>query len=170
MSTPSVRKSDTIRHPKKRAFLAAFRLTGNVTVACLEADVHRSTVYEWRSEDPEFARAMEQAQIEASDYLEEEARRRAVVGTEEPVFGRIGRDQDGEIGTIRRYSDSLLIFLLKGNRPDKFRERIEHSGQVRHDVSVQPDLSKLSAEDLAKLKSIAGKLAAGGPDPGAAPD
>lgn len=168
MAASSTGKSDTTRHPKKRAFLATFRLTGNVTIACQEVGVHRSTIYDWREQDPAFVLAMEQARVEASDLLEEEARRRAVVGTEEPVFGRVGRDQDGEIGAIRRYSDSLLIFLLKGNRPDKFRERIEHSGQVRHDVSVQPDLSKLSAEDLTRLKTIAGKLAAGGSDPGAA--
>jgi hypothetical protein len=60
----------------------------------------------------------------AADRLEEEAWRRAVDGVEEPVgFYR------GEPGAyVRRYSDTLLIFLLKGLRPEKYRERYEHSG------------------------------------------
>jgi hypothetical protein len=32
------------------------------------------------------------------------------------------------VGFIQEYSDTLLIFLLKGLRPEKYRERFEHSG------------------------------------------
>lgn len=157
-------------HPKKRAFLAAFALTGNVLVASETAGVPRRTIYEWRRADPEFAAAMDLAREEACDRLEEEARRRAYDGTEEPVFGRVERDRDGQVGTVQKYSDTLLIFLLKGNKPEKFRERVEHSGRVAHEVTRGPDLSGLSADDLDAIATIASKLADGGPGTGAAGD
>ncbi|MBX6773030.1 MAG: hypothetical protein IRY83_14975 [Chloroflexi bacterium] len=57
------------------------------------------------------------------DALEAEAWRRAVDGVERPVY------QNGQrVGAVREYSDTLLIFLLKGGRPQKYRERYELSG------------------------------------------
>ncbi len=84
-------------------------------------------------EDPEYAAAFTEAQEEAADRLEEEARRRAVEGVDEPVFYK-GK----KCGAIRRYSDSLLIFLLKGVRPEKFKERssTELSGPQGGDIVV----------------------------------
>lgn len=68
---------------------------------------------------------MAEAQEEATDGLEAEARRRAVTGTLKPIFYK-----GEEVAQVREYSDTLLVVLLKGNRPDKFRENasIEHSG------------------------------------------
>jgi hypothetical protein len=58
-----------------------------------------------------------------ADQLEQEARRRAHDGVRKPVY------QGGKrVGYIQEYSDTLLIFLLKGLRPEKYRERFEHSG------------------------------------------
>ena len=46
---------------------------------------------------------------------------------------------------LQEYSDTLLIFLLKGLRPEKYRERFEHSGtgpggaiRVTYDASMNP--------------------------------
>ena len=66
------------------------------------------------------------------DDLELEARRRAVEGTERPVFY-----QGGEVGYVREYSDTLLIFLLKAHRPNKFRERVEHEHKVPQAIEVK---------------------------------
>ena len=30
-------------------------------------------------------------------------------------------------GVVRKYSDTLLIFLLKGQRPEKYRDRPSHA-------------------------------------------
>lgn len=90
---------------KKKAFLAAFAFCGNVTHACLNSKVGRRTHYEWLEKDAKYAAAFESAQDEAADNLEEEARKRAMGG-----------------------SDTLLIFLLKGALPEKYRERYEHTG------------------------------------------
>ena len=46
---------------------------------------------------------------------------RAVDGVEEPVIGRVGKDQDGIITTKRRYSDKLAETLLRGT-DKRFRD------------------------------------------------
>lgn len=103
---------------KKAAFLDAFRESANVTAAARAAGVSRSRAYQLRDEDPAFAAQWEEAENEAIDALELEMRRRAMQGVEEPVFY-----QGFEVGTIRRYSDTLAIFLAKAHRPEKYRDR-----------------------------------------------
>jgi hypothetical protein len=108
---------DIQRH-KKQAFLAAYSQCGNITRAAEMAEIDRGTHYVWLKDDPEYPALFEAATQEAGDRLEQEARRRAVEGVAEPVF------YQGEIcGTVQRYSDTLLIFLLKGAKPEKYADR-----------------------------------------------
>ena len=107
-----------IRSPKKRAFLAALAHTGNITEAADIAHIARSAHYQWLEADPVYAAAYEDAMEQAAQRLEAEARRRAVDGVEEPVFY-----QGKQCGVIKRYSDALLMFLLKGALPEKYKER-----------------------------------------------
>ena len=120
--------SRTRRTPKKEAdFLEALCTGASVQAACEAAKIGRRTVYDWRAADDDFALAWDQAIEAGTDLLEDEAKRRAFEGVEEPVFH--GGQQ---CGTVRKYSDTLLIFLLKARRPEKFRERqdVKHSGAV----------------------------------------
>jgi hypothetical protein len=95
-------------------------MTGNVTAACAQAEVGKTQVYEWRKTDIDFRFEWDEALENAADLLEAEAWRRAVQGTERPIY------QGGQlVGTVREYSDSLLMFLLRAGRPHKFRERVE---------------------------------------------
>ena len=111
--------SRTDRTAKKRqAFLAALAETGNILKSSEIARVARRTAYDWKAADPEFADAWERALDIGADALEDEAVRRAVDGVEEPVFY-----QGKACGVVRKYSDTLLIFLLKGRRPEKYRDR-----------------------------------------------
>ena len=48
-------------NPQQRAFLAAFRETGNVRLACEVAGVGRSSHYRWLEKDPEYREAFELA-------------------------------------------------------------------------------------------------------------
>ena len=130
-------------HPKKRAFLAAYRETGNVRLACTAAQIGRSSHYRWLN-DADYAEEFEQAKKDAVDVLEAEARRRAVEGWEEPVGWYKG--QAG--GTVRRYSDTLLIFLLKGAAPQKYREREAVSGAI-----AKLDFSIMTDDQLARIKA-----------------
>jgi hypothetical protein len=145
-------------HPKKRAFLAAYRETGNVRLACTAAQIGRSSHYRWLAQDRDYEVAFEQAKKDAVDVLEAEARRRAVEGCEEQVGWYKGEAG----GTVRRYSDTLLIFLLKGAAPQKYRERMEVSGALKGlDFSVMTDeqLSRIKAGEhpyvvLAKTRAV----------------
>lgn len=112
---------------RKRSFIAAFSETGNVSLAAKAAGIGRRTHYDWMTDDPKYAASFRDARETAGDLLEAEARRRAAEGVEEPVY------QGGKrVGTIRRYSDTLLIFLLKGARPEVYRERyeVQHAGEI----------------------------------------
>lgn len=123
-------------HIWKPAFLTALALHGNKTLAAEHAGVNRTAIYEARASDPEFAAAWEAAMDEAADRLEAEAWRRARVGVDEPVFGSGGKGVGTvQVGTVRRYSDTLLMFLTKGARPEKFRERFQH--QHEGDVKLR---------------------------------
>jgi hypothetical protein len=106
------------RTPKDRAaFLEALRNTGNVSTSCQIAGLPRSCVYDWRAADPEFAADWASAVELGCDALEDEAVRRGCEGHLRPVFHR-----SKEIGAIREYSDTLLIFMLKARRPAKFKD------------------------------------------------
>ena len=112
------------------AFLEALCDSGNVSESAKIANVSRVFVYEQRRADELFAAAWDDALDQASDLLEKEARRRAHDGWDEPVFGSMGQGLgSGQIGMVHKYSDTLLIFLLKGAKPEKYRERHEVMGK-----------------------------------------
>jgi hypothetical protein len=117
---------------KKDLFVQVFAETGNVTAATKAAGIGRTTHYRWLQADPAYKAEVDNAREEAVERLEREALRRAVEGVDEPVFHK------GEVcGQIRRYSDTLLIFMLKAANPEKYRERFEHRANVSLDASVK---------------------------------
>src|ERR1044071_5503839 len=146
MSTKGDRRQQA--DARKRAFLEAFRLNANVSGAARAADIDRSTPYGWAKDDPEFKAAMEAAEQEAADRLEAEAFRRAHDGVDEYVTsgGKLIRDDDGLPLLHRRYSDQLMITLLKAHRPERFKDRqqVEHAGEVR---TIRQLLSELPDAD-----------------------
>lgn len=137
----------TIRTVKKReTFLAALTAAGNVSEACQAAGIGRTAAYAWRAADAEFAAAWDGALEEAADRMEREAFRRAVEGVEKPVFGSLGQGLgSGEVGRVREYSDTLLIFLLKAARPEKYRENKTFT-LITPDRAAQMSDDELEAE------------------------
>ena len=122
-------------------FLESLSVCANVTQAVQKAGACRSAVYEYRSKHPEFAAQWEAAYQAAVDDLEAEAWRRAVRGTDEPVFQR------GEhVGDIRKYSDALMVELLRGHRPKRYRNRIEIT--VREEARRIAERLGLDADQL----------------------
>lgn len=104
------------RTPKKDwkpEFLEALRGTATVTEACRQAGIGRSAAYSARQKDEPFAVAWADVEEESTETLEKVAAQRAVDG-----------------------SDTLMIFLLKSRRPQKYREnvKIEHGGEIRTDL------------------------------------
>ena len=113
-------------------FFAALEETGVVKTAARAADIARRTIYD-RIDAAEGAGASPEAvewlkryrgAVRASvDTLEAEAFRRAHDGVDEPLIGRVGKDQDGIITTVKKHSDSLLMFLLRARDPARFKDR-----------------------------------------------
>lgn len=125
-------------------FLEALAQSGNITLSAKKARVNRTSIYNRRNEDKAFAEAWDNALADAGDLLEEEARRRAVRGVKKPVY------QGGTlVGYVPEYSDTLLIFLLKGAKPEKYRERFEHSGPGGGAIPISLDelIEKAYASD-----------------------
>lgn len=118
---------------KREAFILALAKTGNVSAACKKAKISRQTVYVHKREDPAFAELWREAEDIYVEVLEAEADRRAKTGTLKPVFYK-----GEQVGQVREYSDTLLMFRLKALRPDKYRERadINHSGQVDSVIGI----------------------------------
>lgn len=83
----------------EKALLTAIQQTGNLTLASQVAGIDRRTVYKRYRIDDKFREEYDNAMDAGIDILEAEARRRAMAG-----------------------SDTLLIFLLKGARPEKYRD------------------------------------------------
>lgn len=115
--------------PAARArFCEVLTQTCVVGKACEAVGISRQTAYDHRAKDKDFAAAWDEALETAVDTLEQEAWRRAVVGVDEPIV------YEGVItGTVRRYSDELLILLLRAHRPDKYRDtrRVKVSAVVK---------------------------------------
>ena len=74
-------------------------------------------MYRLRHADPDFAADWDSAVEDALDALEEEVRRRAIEGVEKPVHY-----QGQRVDSVTQYSDQLAMFLLRGRRPQIFRE------------------------------------------------
>ncbi len=138
--------TDATPQRAREIFLKELRRRGNVSDAATKAAIDRSTAYRWREAESEFAAAWDVAIEAAVEGLESEAWRRAKEGTLKPVYGRVAKDQDGKIGTIREYSDGLLTTLLKAHRPEKYRERVGLDAILKY-----VDLSKLDPEQLERL-------------------
>lgn len=137
---------DVAPTPKKRArskkecFLDAFALSANVMLAAREAGVHRSTVYEWLEHDELFALAFNQAKEHAKDVIRAEIYRRAVQGWDEEVY-QLAKFA----GTMRKYSDTLLIFHAKMLMPEyREKQQIELSGSLDITGAKETLLDKLS--------------------------
>lgn len=106
----------------RELFLEALSLGFSIGHSAAKAGISRSRVYQLRKEDEEFARDWDEAEEKGSDYIEDEARRRAVEGVTKPVF------YQGDVcGYVQEYSDTLLIQILKARRPDKYRENVNHN-------------------------------------------
>ena len=99
---------------KEAALLDAQRSGNAIGTACARVGIGRTTLHDWRAADPAFVARVDEAIAYGTDVLEDVARDRAV-----------------------RVSDTLLIFLLKARRTDKYREttRHEHAGDANNPIT-----------------------------------
>lgn len=129
---------------RERRFLAALRRGVSAGAAATEAGISRSTAQDWRADDPDFAARWEDAYEEGTDALEDEARRRAFTGVDTPVFYGGAR-----VGEVRKFSDALLMFLLRNRRPEVYRERAT-TELLQRDDPIETEHDGLSDLDRAQ--------------------
>jgi hypothetical protein len=112
MQTPKISRR------RQQRFLAALARDGSVASAAADAQVDRTLLEAARRIDDAFAREWEAAERAAAQKLEREAWRRAINGVPEPLVseGKVVRDDDGRPLSVQRYSDALLIEMLKMNQ------------------------------------------------------
>lgn len=130
------------RQSPQASFLQHLSQSGNVSAAARAAGRSRQYFYRCHRRNPAFAAAWAHAVEEAADRLELEAVRRAVDGVETEQFY-----QGQVIGVVRRYSDALLMFLLKARRPDRFAsgggdgagDAPDNLAEVRREIEEQLD-------------------------------
>ena len=151
--TQQVSKTETAKKKRQDAFLKEYKLCATITHAAEIALISRRTHYVWIEKDPTYAERFEEAKVEATDALVSEARRRAIQGVEEPILYK------GEVvKIIKKYSDTLLIFLLKGALPEVYRERHELTGGGGAPLIPDPGRKILTDEKLRTLIAFAEQL------------
>jgi hypothetical protein len=169
---------------KQRAFLASYVVTASILKAAKAAKVNRSLHYRWLKEDDEYKIAFAAAYLEAGDSLEDEAVRRAHEGIQEPLIYQgnfsykqrvvkdaagvdvliAGKQQFENYGKplcVNTKSDTLLMFLLKGFKREKYRENasLEVSGPDGGPIPLEDArLKDLSDDELAALIVLTQKL------------
>jgi hypothetical protein len=149
-SIKSMGKHGEAKDPQQyEVFLYQLSLTANITNACEAAEISRDHAYRKRESDPVFAKRWEIALERGYDCMEEEVQRRAFTGVDEPVF-YLGH----KITTVKRYSDALAMFILKGRRRSVYGDKTVVTLNDR-----EHSLDKLSVDDLDAL--IAEKLGRG---------
>lgn len=131
---------------RQRIFLNYLLAWGVKWQAAAVAGVSMDTVMRFRKANPEFARDEISAEEFFKERLEQIALKRATEGWIEPVFGK-----DGQVGTIRKFDNGLLQFMLKHRVPERYRDKVElqsniPTGSLLVAIPLGQDLDKLEAE------------------------
>lgn len=137
-------------------FLELLAQGHTIVHACAESKLPRQTAYNRRDKDEYFAIEWERALEAGIQVLEQEARRRAVDGVDEPIVY-----QGVVTDTVRKFSDTLLIFLLKAKRPAVYRDnvRTEISGPDSGPIVVANDVNADRAEAILNELEARGLIA-----------
>jgi hypothetical protein len=99
---------------KKRALLEIIASGRSVTAAARLAGMSRQAVYDWKQDDPIFARDLKEAYEEGTDRFADALLERALLPEH----------------------DALAIFLLKQRDPERFNRKmvdVHVAGEVQHD-------------------------------------
>ena len=124
----------TLTRELKMVFLRAYARHAIVSDGLLAAGVTYRIVRRWQKDDELFSEDCKTAEAMANDLMEREARRRAIEGFDRPVIyqGRI-------TGAYTDYSDARLTTLMKGNKPEKYKERTQLSGTVGRPLTLDEE-------------------------------
>ena len=115
----------------KAAFLDMLQQLPIKSQICRVMGINYKTVDRAQREDPEFDKEVRAAMEIGYDTLEAEAWRRAATGIKEPIHYK-----GMKVDEVNKYSDKLLMFLMKGYRPKKFNPGLKVEGGDGNKVSL----------------------------------
>lgn len=140
----------------KKPFLEMLAQSMNVMLSCKAAAVTRAVAYAERKRSKVFAQQWHEATSKALELLEATAWKRATTGTMEPIWRNDENGKPVKVDQVARCSDTLLIFLLKANRPEKYRETIrqELSGPGGEAIPVRQEPAEISKEEVDELLRV----------------
>jgi hypothetical protein len=142
----------------KARFLDYYAKSGLFMEAAKAVNISYLTAKRHYDVDKEFSRLVDAAKEVFNESLEHEAHRRAVKGVNEPVFGTVSTLVDkadgkgkkvlkttGKVGVKRKYSDTLLQFIMKKHMPE-YRENMTINQNVRG-VMITGQIPKATMEE-----------------------
>lgn len=155
LAEPGDTKYIELNNITKAAFISALSVTGVVQEACRNLKLNDKVAYLERQKDPEFRAAWDKAVKDAFVVFENEARRRAFLGYDRPVY-----QQGMLVGHTREHSDVLAQMMLRAGKPDEYNPKTQTT--IEHAGAVGLKINQLSDEDLNKELNAALRHVTGG--------
>ncbi len=117
----------------KEAFLEQLRKTPILQIACEKIGIHRMSVYRWKKEDPEFAKAVDEASLEGRLLVNDLA-------------------ESQLISAVKDRNMSAILAWLKHNHPS-YKTKVEIEGKMGI-IEQLPQEKKDALKALFKLSGI----------------
>lgn len=141
------------RKQVQKVFIESLLRDSNVSLACEVAGINRTTAYQWRKDDEEFATQWDDVIERARDVARQSIYARGILGWDEPVVsmgqavyeyepvldenGEQIYDKKGKPVTLRskmmihKWSDSLAALYARSNLPEyKEKQQIDLNAQI----------------------------------------
>lgn len=165
MATPGRKEYDAERHPRLARALARDGYIDKEIAKLL--GISKKTLNVWKKTYPEFYEALQVGKLEVDLLVEDSLLKRALGYEYEET--EVTASKDGKPTKIKKTKKfqaadvTAQIFWLKNRQPERWRDKqiTEHTGPGGGPIphSHKPDLSSLTAEELAILESILNKPA-----------
>lgn len=116
----------------KKKILENLKQVPIISLVCQRTGIGRATVYRWKSQDPNFAKQMNESIVEGINLINDVA--------EGKLLGEIN---DGNLTSI---------FYWLNHRHPAYNNRVEITTSPKQEESITPDQQKLIEKALAILK------------------
>jgi len=131
--------SKSFNDKKKKKFLELLRETGHLCNSAKMVGVCPTTIFLHKKKDPDFAKAVEEAQELLNAKIEDALVERGIVGVDKGIYYK-----GVKVATEKEYSDTLLMFHARANM-EKYRNSssLEISGKGGGPIELSVAKAKL---------------------------
>src|SRR3989344_2055138 len=112
----------------RKALLEQLKKTPIMQIACERAGISRATAYRWKDDDPEFAKALDEALLEGKFLVNDIA-------------------ESQLMAAIRERNLGAIVFWLKHHHPS-YTTKVEITANVKNDYELTPEQKALVQEAL----------------------